>query len=282
MWRKIAAGTVGVVAAGVGVVLVNRRHLERATANLVADLLANADVETDRVFRRDDLEDLPAPVRRYLDGALEEGQPCVRTVRTEQRGAFRPGDATTPWKPLEATQHFTVSPPGFVWDAEIAFAPLVSARVVDAYEGGEGYLRAKLLSTVTVADVEPSPEMNAGELLRYLAEAVWFPTALLPGEGVEWEPIDDRSARATLTNEGTTASLVFHFTDDDEVDRVVADRRYRQEDDAYAPWTGYFADYRVRNGMLVPTEAEVEWNLPDGDLPYWRARIVEIDHRPRR
>ncbi len=282
MWREIAAGTVGVVAAGVGVVLVNRRRLERATADLVADLLANADAETDRVFRRADLEDLPAPVRRYLDGALEEGQPYVRTVRTEQRGAFRPGDATTPWKPLEATQHFTVSPPGFVWDAEIAFAPLVSARVVDAYEGGEGYLRAKLLSTVTVADAEPSPEMNAGELLRYLAEAVWFPTALLPGEGVEWEPIDDRSARATLTHEGTTASLVFHFSDENEVDRVVADRRYRQEDDAYAPWTGYFGDYRVRNGVLVPTEAEVEWNLPDGDLPYWRARIVEIDHRPRR
>jgi hypothetical protein len=32
--------------------------------------------------------------------------------------------------------------------------------------------------------------------------------------------------------------------------------------------------------MTVPTDAEVEWNLPDGDRPYWRARLTEIEHRP--
>jgi hypothetical protein len=30
--------------------------------------------------------------------------------------------------------------------------------------------------------------------------------------------------------------------------------------------------------MAVPTEGEVEWNLPDGDLPYWRARLTEVEY----
>ncbi|WP_440009398.1 DUF6920 family protein [Halomicrococcus sp. SG-WS-1] len=276
--RAVLGGLVALLAG----VLVGKLRLERSRARLVEELLGAADARSERAFTRDDVEGLPPPVRRYFDTVLEEGQPYVRTVRLEQRGQFRLGDADAPWRTLEATQHYTVDPPGFVWDATVAMAPLVPVRVVDQYRDGEGSLRARLLSAVTVAEAEPSPETNAGELMRYLAESVWFPTALLPTEGVEWEPIDERSARATLDHDGTTVSLVFHFDDRNTVERVVAEDRYRRVDDGFEPtrWTGYFRNYRHRNGMFVPVDAEVEWNLPDGNLPYWRARITALDHRP--
>jgi hypothetical protein len=38
--------------------------------------------------------------------------------------------------------------------------------------------------------------MDEGELSRYLAEAPWYPTALLPAAGIEWEPVDDSAARS--------------------------------------------------------------------------------------
>lgn len=119
--------------------------------------------------------------------------------------------------------------------------------------------------------------MNAGELVRYLGEAVWFPTALLPANGVEWEAIDDDSAKATLEHEGVSASLVFHFNERDEVERVTTER-YRQEDDSFVPWTGRFSHYEVRNGRRIPTDATVEWNPSEGDLRYWRASIERIEH----
>jgi len=34
--------------------------------------------------------------------------------------------------------------------------------------------------------------------------------------------------------------------------------------------------------MLIGLDGEVAWNLPDGDLSYWRGRIEEIEHRPYR
>lgn len=145
------------------------------------------------------------------------------------------------------------------------------------YKQGDGILRARLLGIVPVASVGPSPEMDEGELVRYLAEAVWFPTALLPTQSVEWEAIDDHSARAILEHRNRVASLRFHFNDQNEVERVTTER-YRQEDDAYAPWTGYFREYEERQGMQIPTDAEVEWNLPDDDLSYWRASIEKIDY----
>lgn len=271
----VGAALVGAVAA---VTLGRTRH-ERATKDRVADLLSASERSTAEPFDPAHVADLPAPVRRYFETVVEDGQSPTRTVRLTQRGALRLGGRTGSWKPMTATQQFTVDPPGFVWHADVAVAPFVPARVVDAYEFGRGSLHARLLSVVPVADADPGPEMNEGELLRYLGEAVWFPTALLPAAGVEWEAIDDRSARATIADRGTTASLVFHFDDDDLVERVTAAQRYRQEADDVAPWTGYFEDYRRVDGVRIPTRAAVAWTLPDGDRPYWRARITSIDHR---
>lgn len=281
MGLKAVLSVLGILVGGaVAIVLGSKVRLKRANSRLVDELLAAATPQSARVFTKDDLDGLPDPVQRYLDAVLTEGQPYIRTVRLQQCGEFRLGDADAPWKPLEATQHVTTDPPGFVWDAVIEMAPLVLVRVVDMYTDGTGALRAKLLSTVPLVDTDPSPELNAGELLRYLGESVWFPTALLPGEGVEWESIDTQSARATLEHRGTIVSLVFHFNDRNEVERVSAERPYRTDDGTYEsmPWTGYWRNYQVRGGTLIPIDGEVEWHLPEGNLPYWRASVAEIEY----
>jgi hypothetical protein len=171
---------------------------------------------------------------------------------------------------------------GGSFDVKIEIFPLIPARVVDMYKAGEGALRAKILSSVTVVNEEPSPELNSGELMRYLAETVWFPTALLPGEGVDWTPIDENSAVATLNHKGTGVSLTFHFNSRNEVERVTAKNRPREVDGTFepTPWMGNFRNYQVRNGMLIPIDGEVEWILPEGDLSYWRGHLQGIEYQP--
>jgi len=276
----LALAMLGVaVLAVVGAVVMRRRRFDRDVAAAVDELRTRSSTETEseRVYTRENVEELPDPVRTYFDAVLTEGQPRARTARIEQHGTLLLGDT---WKPFSGTQYVTVDPPGFVWDATVRFAPLVPVRVVDAYVDGEGSLRAKLLSALTVSAAAPSPELNESELLRYLAEGVWVPSALLPGAGVKWEAIDDQSARATLEDGDTTASLVFHF-DDWRVERVHAEARYRQEDDDVAPWTGYLGAYEQFEGVRVPTQAEIEWTLPDGDYPYWRGEIESVTYDPK-
>ena len=97
------------------------------------------------------------------------------------------GESDDGWKRLKATQYFSAGLPGFVWDARIHMAPLMTVWVRDAYVGGEASMKARFLSIVTVLDEHGKAELNAGALQRYLAEAVWFPTALLPSQGIEWQ-----------------------------------------------------------------------------------------------
>lgn len=267
-------GCLGV--AGLGLGFLRRRFRRAIDARLEA--LDTASTPQAGRYHPDEVATLPGPVRRYFQTVLEPGQTYATSVRLHQSGSFRLGDAESPWRSMDATQHYTTNPPGFVWDASIEVLPMVRARVLDAYVDGSGVLDARVLSALQVANAGPNPEMNESELLRYLAEAVWFPTALLPNRGVEWESVDSTAARATLAHRDLTVSAVFRFGDDGLVERVTADR-YREADDEHAAWTGYFRSYERRNDRLIPTAAEVEWNLANGDLPYWRATIDRIDHR---
>ena len=82
--------------------------------------------------------------------------------------------------------------------------PGLPVRVHDAYIAGEGILHASLFGLVSVANLRGTPEAAQGELLRLLAEAAWYPTALLPSQGVRWEAVDDSSAKATLKDGDST------------------------------------------------------------------------------
>jgi hypothetical protein len=276
----VLAALLAIVLGALALVRRNAARLDERIRRRVDALLASVATAPDDPITSDEFEDLPAPVRRYLAAVLPAEQTAIGTVRIAQRGQFRLGDVDSPWRPLEATQYVATTPPGFVWDAEIDVAPLVPARVVDAYEDGRGSLQATLLSTVTVADAEQTPELDRGELLRYLGEAVWYPTALLPRNGVSWEPIHDRAARATIEDGETTASLTFYFGPDDLVTRIVGERPRRRDDGSYEQtrWTGHWREYEERNGVVVPTRGEVAWNFPDRTLTYWRAQVESIEY----
>ncbi|MFL5576704.1 MAG: DUF6544 family protein, partial [Gemmatimonadaceae bacterium] len=217
--------------------------------------------------------------RRYFELALTPGQPLVRRARIEWAGEFhaRPDG---PWSPFTAVQHFSVRPPGFVWDADIRMARLLPTRVRDGYLRGEGTMLGRVAGLVTVVDQRGTPEMAAGTLSRYLGEAVWLPTALLPSAGVSWAPIDERSARATLTDGVTTVSLDVRFGPRGEIAAVSA-MRHRDVDGTpvLTPWRARLtADYMRVDSMKIPRGGEAEWVLPEGPLPYWRGHVVGADY----
>ena len=149
-----------------------------------------------KVFDKGELERLPAPVQRYLRAVLEDGQPIVAAVSVEHTGTFDLGKKAEQWKPFTSTQRVITRRPGFDWDARVAMVPGLAVRVHDAYVAGEGILHAALLGLVPLVNLRGTGEVAQGELMRFFAEAAWYPTALLPSQGVRWEAVDDRAARA--------------------------------------------------------------------------------------
>ena len=226
------------------------------------------------------LAGLPPPVARYLGLVLEPGQALVGRVAMTHEGSFDMGQEAARWRAFSSRQSVAVARPGFVWDGRIAMGPGVPVRVIDAYAGGEGALVATLFGLVPLARLEGGGAIAEGELLRWLAEAPWYPTALLPGQGVEWVAIDDRSAEARVTDGAVTARLVFRFGADGLVEGVRAAARGRTVGAGIVPtpWVGRWWGYERQAGMLVPMAGEVAWELPEGLRPYWRGRVVSLDY----
>ena len=229
-------------------------------------------------YDANELDGLPAPVQRYFRAVLSDGQAIVSRVSVTHTGTFNMSETAEQWKPFTSTQHVTTRPPGFVWNGRIAMIPGLPVRVHDAYVAGEGLLRASLFGLITLAEMRGTPAMNEGELMRYLAEAAWYPTALLPGQGVQWTAVDDSSAKATLRDGNTRASLLFRFDEAGLIESVYAETRGRSVagDIIATPWEGRWFDYALRDGMRIPLAGEVAWLLPEGRKPYWRGRIAEI------
>jgi hypothetical protein len=230
-----------------------------------------------KIYDPKELEGLPAPVQRFFRAVLKDGQPIVAAANLSQRGLFNMSETENKWSAFTATQLVTTQHLGFDWDARIQMAPGVSAFVHDSYILGEGKLHASLLGLLTVADVGNTPQAAQGELLRFFAEMPWYPTALLPSQGVHWEAIDDTSAHATLTDGATTVSLVFQFNAEGAIATMRAEARNR---DALTtmPWNGRFWEYAVRNGMLIPLEGEVGWEYPEGTRLYYKGKVTEINY----
>ena len=277
MWEMYLSGFLALgLALAMSYVWVQSKRLDREHREMAEGLIAAAQRNGGGAVPRWDYEGLPAPVRRYLGLVIPEGQPRVRCVRFTQTGVFRTREEPEQWRLFRAVQHVTNSPPGFVWDATVRMAPLLAVRVVDAYHEGAGLLRARLLGVFAVADAS-GPETDSGEMMRYLAEAIWYPTALLPDEWLRWQALDDRSAVAVLNDRGREVSVQFHF-DDEGLIRCCEAERFRIEKgrSRKLPWRAYCSGYEVRGGFRIPLEARVVWRLPACELEYFRGRIESI------
>lgn len=227
-----------------------------------------------------EIENLPLPVRRYFHAVLNDGQPIISAAKMTHEGHFKMEKTQSKWSSFTSSQIVIMQPPGFDWDASIAMVPGLNVYVHDAYVAGEGILHAELLGLVTLANMRGTPEAAHGELMRFLAEAAWYPTALLPSQGVRWEAIDEMSAKATLSDGITTVSLDFQFDSTGLITCIRAPARHRIVNGVLVatPWRGWFRNYDVRNQMRIPLEGEVAWELPDGVWSYWRGHTREITY----
>ena len=231
------------------------------------------------VVAEEDIKHLPEPVQRYLKYTQIIGKEKINTVRLKQGGYFRMKE-NQKWMPIEAEQYFNIESIEFIWVAKAKFAPLLSIYAKDEFIDGKGNLLVKLLGLIQVVDAK-GYEVDHGEIMRFLAECIWFPSAFL-NDYIKWEAIDDSSAKATINYKGTTASAIFHFNEKGEVTKITA-KRYREANRKFVleDWEGHIIEYKMFNSIIIPNKVNIIWKLDTGDFCYDKVEIVGIEyHKP--
>jgi hypothetical protein len=225
-----------------------------------------------------DIKGLPAPVQRYFRTVLRVGQPMVAAVTLDMTGRFNLSATAERWCAFTARQWVCTRRPGFLWDAQMRLLPGLPVMVVDSFIAGQGWLRAAVMGLFTVADQRGSGRIAGDEFMRYFAETAWYPTALLPSQGVRWEAVDATSARASINDGPLTLSLLFAFNAEGLIESASAEARGAAVAGAVVmrPWEGRWSNYQRCHGMLLPLSGEAAWLGPQGRRPYFVGHVTSL------
>lgn len=285
-WLLRLGGAVGglvVLALGLRLVGANRwaEWIRSQTSKLEAGRLdVQGRLPSPTRFDARELEGLPPPVQRYFRAVLTDGQPIIGAASIEMAGSINMSATAEQWKTFTSHQRVVTRRPGFLWDAQVAMFPGAPARVVDSYVAGEGRLIAKLLGLVTVVDAHGGGELARGEFMRFFAEAAWYPTALLPSQGVRWQAAGDASANATIVDGPITLTLLFRFNESGLIDSVRAESRGAGvgRDMVMLPWDCACSNYQRQDGMLIPMTGEAAWVRSEGRKAYFVGNVRKLSY----
>jgi hypothetical protein len=236
------------------------------------------------------IEKLPEVVQRYFKSILplpnitkcaDKIIPFARSLRIEQEGTFLMNEK---WIPFTATQEFSCrqTHPGFVWDAVMEKACFggcnmtIPILVRDAYiTGVGGIMKAQLPMGIPLVNMKDTPELNMGEIMRWVAEATLFPMALIPqicdnnSETIlKWSPGTDESGNSAILeckHKTYNVQIEFYFDPETHMVTTIKAKRPRTVGDKteMTDWEGHCSDYELHGGVLVPTKMEVGWKLSD-------------------
>ena len=243
----------------------------------VKRLYANSKDISEKSYSINQITNLPEPVQRYFKYSLQENQNYISFVKLKHGGTFRQSQGQG-WIPMVGQEYFTTENPGFVWIGKMKPYPLLWIDGKDEFIDGKGNFQIKLLSLFTVADTK-GKESDESELLRWLAETPWFPTALLPSKYLHWESVNSSSAKAVVEYGKIKSKVVFSFNEQGQIIKLNADR-YRTVNNTFSKdkWVGYYRDYTKVNDVMIPKEIEAAWNFSSGEFSYAKFKITDIKY----
>lgn len=229
-----------------------------------------------RIITEDMIENLPPPVKCWLEYSGIIGREQIETVYLKQKGFMKLKPDQKKWMEAEADQYFTINQPSFVWKVKTSIMgiPVIGQ---DLFKEGQGSMKIKLAGFLPLVNVSGNSKINESTIQRYLGEIIWFPSAAI-SDYIEWEPIDESSAKATMSYGGSSGSAVFHFDSSGKLTKFRA-LRYRDIEDTHpTEWIATVKKYENMNGINIPTKLEASWNLENGMFTWYKFEIYNIQY----
>ena len=277
-WKDAKLGTIlNLVILAYATITYSAYSFEKKVNVEIIQMLAEVDIDSTEksIISEQMVLGLPQVVQKWLSNCRMIGKENIKTVFIEQDLKMLMKPEQNEWSHAKAKQYFTTTSPAFNWHVYLKMFSLMSIVGRDKFEYGKGEMTIKLFSLIPILNVRNNEKVNQATLQRYLAEIVWFPSAAL-SPYITWYPIDNNSAKATLQFNGTKGSGVFHFDENGTFKKFVALRYKDEKDSEPTKWTVTATKTGMRNGIKIPVEAKLDWEIDSDDWTWLKLRITNI------
>ncbi|OXG07019.1 hypothetical protein BC749_107238 [Flavobacterium araucananum] len=251
------------------VILLGKITMSLKFKKQVKTLYANALNVSDKRYNPGQLIGLPKPVQRYFKYVLKDTMPYIVSVRLKHKGVFKTS-LKSGFINIRGEQYFSVQKPQFIWKGSTL---IFTAR--DSLIADKGNLKVSLFNIFTVVDGKGTG-INEGEMQRWLAESVWFPTNLLPSENITWIAIDENSAKLSFRYKEISFDFIVIFNAVGEI--VTMETLRFMTGQKREPWLCRMTNYKDINGVKIPFSAEAVWKLKTGDFSYAKFKVTAVQY----
>jgi len=274
-WPDAKYGTLANVLIGlVAVAGLAQWRFERSFRADVRQNLSRAQAPEGDVLTEADLAPLPAPVQRYLRYCGAVGQPRLHHMRVTFDGQMRSKEQD--WFSFRSLQYNFFDEPArlFFMKARVKRLPTLGYH---RYQGDRAGMQVKLFGLFPVVDIG-GKELFKTETVTFLNDLCILAPGALVDERIRWEAVDDATARATFTNQGTTVEATLAFAPDGRLLNFISDDRGALTDGQleYHRFSTPLSDYREFGPYRLAAVGEAVWHYPDGPFSYGVFHLKDI------
>jgi len=277
-WKDAKFGTLPNVIILLAVLVSYGEHaFHQSNLRETANLLSQSGRSQTMLFTENEITNLPVPVQKWLLTSGVIGKEKIQMGRIEQKAYLKMKPEQANAYPATAVQYTTLDIPAFVWMVDVPMNSLMNFKGRDKFAEGRGEMLIKMNALIPVVN-EHGEKLNEGSLQRYLGEMVWFPS-LAASPYIQWESIDELTAKATMSYKGTSGSGTFYFNEAGDFTKFIALRYKDNTPEAKRyEWILTVDEYRVFQGIKVPSRMKATWKLETGDWTWLHLEITDIHY----
>jgi hypothetical protein len=221
-----------------------------------------------------DLEPLPLPVQRYLRYAGVVNKPRVTNVKIVFEGHMR--ERGKDWFPFISEQYnfFDIPTRLFFMKAKISG---VQVPGYHAYRNGNASMQIKAFGLYPVVNLKEN-ELNKAETVTLFNDMCLLAPATLIDKRIQWEAVDQRTAKAVFTTNGIRISAFLYFNEQGQLVNFISDDRYAVADRKQYRFSTPVGNYQDWNGYNLCTYGEAIWHYPEGAFTYGKFYLKSITY----
>lgn len=219
--------------------------------------------------------ELVVRLKAYCFPAGESAAGLVRGIKTTQQGEIRMSPGAR-WITFTAEEFVDATSSAFCWEARIGSGLMTSVQVTDAYRNGHGRLVLKK-GPIQLKKLL-GPDVDKGELQRYLGYISYCPAMLLNNHSLELTAVGPSTLRVRDRQDQTDAWIDCELDKDGQPALIRCVRPMAVGNRVIpTPWSASGSDAQDWEGMRVTRRMEASWNPPEGSFPYIRIELTSVN-----
>lgn len=220
-----------------------------------------------------DLVSLPPLMQAYLRGSGAVERPHVRNVRVEFDAQMR-SSVTAPWMKATATQYEFFDPPARLFHMRATRAGM-PIDVLHEYIGDAATFQVRIAGLIPMVN-KSGRSITHDETVTLMNDVLVLAPAAVVDLPFTFEPVDDRSVRASFRNAGFTVTATLTFDADGNLVGFTSADRAHDRKEGPAIWSTPISHYANVDGVRVGTHGDANWIDSAGEWTYGRFVIRSI------